>query len=64
MEDKITEKGNRMNGFDKVIEDLKKNYETAKRLSFVNDPMNYALDQTWKEYEGKRYGIERMESDG
>lgn len=53
-----------MKDFDKVIEDLKKNYETAKRLSFVNDPVAYALYQTWKEYDGKRHGIERMESDG
>ena len=64
MADKITEKGNRMNDFDKVIEDLKKNYETAKRLSFVNDTVAYALYQTWKEYDGKRHGIERRESDG
>lgn len=64
MADKITEKGNRMNDFDKVIEDLKKNYEEAKRCSFVNDPVAYALYQTWKEYDGKRHGIERRESDG
>ena len=64
MADKITEKGNRMNDFDKVIEDLKKNYETSKRLSFVNDPVAHALYQTWKEYDGKRSGNTRRESDG
>ena len=64
MADKITEKGNRINDFDKVIEDLKKNYEEAKRCPFVNDPVAYALYQTWKEYDGKRHGIERRESDG
>ena len=53
-----------MNDFDKVIEDLKKNYEEAKRCPFVNDPVAYALYQTWKEYDGKRHGIERRESDG
>ena len=53
-----------MKDFDKVIEDLKKNYEIAKRLSFVNDPVAYALYQTWKEYDGKRHGIKRGDGGG
>ena len=43
----------------KVIADLRINYEVAKGLKFVNDPVAYALYQTWKQYEGKRHGVKR-----
>lgn len=38
---------------EKVIKELRKKYEEAKKLSFVNDPVTYALYHTWKKYDTK-----------
>ncbi len=39
---------------DDVIELLKEQYERAKKLSFVLNPLAYALYQTWKIYDEQR----------
>ena len=51
-----------MDDLKKPIMDLQANYEEAKRLKFVNDPVAYALYQTWKQYDGKRHGVKRGDS--
>ena len=38
---------------DDVCEDVKKAYEEATKLSFVNNPVAYALYQVWREYDSK-----------
>ena len=52
-----------INRLDKAIEDLKKEYETAEKLSFVNDPLAYALYQVWKKYDEKDKQQARKSSD-
>lgn len=36
-----------------AIETLKKQYEKAKLLEYVRNPLAYALYQTWKLYDGR-----------
>lgn len=36
---------------DTVIAELKKTYEEAKQLSFIREPLGYALYQTWRKYD-------------
>ena len=33
-----------------IIEKIRKNYEKAMNVSYINDPMATALGETWKEY--------------
>ncbi len=44
--------------FDDVIELLKEQYERAKQLSFVLNPLAYALYHTWKIYD-EQGGLKR-----
>ena len=37
----------------KAVTELRDNYERAKTLSYVNDPLAWALYQTWKDFDGK-----------
>lgn len=37
----------------KAVTELRDNYDRAKMLSYVNDPLAWALYQTWKEFDGK-----------
>lgn len=37
-----------MTELDKVIEVLKEQYEKAKKIGWVRNPIAYALYQTWK----------------
>jgi len=34
---------------EEAIEILKKNYDKAKQLKYINNPLAWALYQTWKE---------------
>ena len=45
-----------------VIDDLKKNYEEAKTMGFVNNPIAYALYHTWKKYDVNKKEVYRDES--
>ena len=47
------------NPIDAVIEELRKEYETAKGLSWVIDPVCYALYTVWKKYDEERGQRER-----
>ena len=38
---------------DDAIETLRKQYERAKKLDFVKNPLAYALYHTWKLYDGR-----------
>lgn len=38
----------------KTVELLHKEYERAKRLEFVRDPLAYAVYQVWKAVDGRR----------
>ena len=38
---------------ERVIEELREEYETAKGLSFVRDPVGYALYYTWKKHDDR-----------
>ena len=40
----------------KIIELLEKEYEKAKSLDFVRNPIAYALYQTWKAVDNERPG--------
>ena len=33
-----------------IMEKIRKNYEKAMNVSYINDPMAVALSETWKEY--------------
>lgn len=37
----------------KAVTELRDNYDRAKMLSYVNDPLAWALYQTWKDFDGK-----------
>ena len=37
-----------------AIKILKKNYEQAKRLEYVHDPLAWALYYTWVYFDGRR----------
>lgn len=39
---------------EKAIEILKTEYEKAKKLKWVYNPIAYALYQTWKKADGRR----------
>ena len=39
---------------EKAVTTLRKNYELAKTLKYVNDPLAWALYQTWKKFDSKR----------
>lgn len=36
---------------EKAIEDLREEYARAKNLSYVKNPLAYALYQVWKKYD-------------
>ena len=38
---------------EKAVATLRNNYERAKTLNYVYDPLAWALYQTWKEFDGK-----------
>ena len=40
-----------MQELDKVIKELQKQYERAKKLEFVRNKIAYALYQTWKVFD-------------
>ena len=37
----------------KAIEELKVQYEKAQKLKWVKNPLEYALYQTWKIFDGR-----------
>lgn len=42
-----------MGRLDKAIDDIKKEFESAKKQTFVRDALAYALYQVWKKYDAK-----------
>lgn len=40
---------------DKVIEDLKVEYERVKCISYIKDPIAYALYNIWRKAENGKY---------
>lgn len=45
-----------MTRLDRAIEDLKKEYESAKKQIYVRDALAYALYQTWKKHDAIKKG--------
>ena len=46
----------------KAVTELRDNYERAKTLSYVNDPLAWALYQTWKTFD-REYNVELKEAE-
>ncbi len=46
---------------EQAIEMLKTEYERAKKLEFVLNPLAYALYQVWKKADGSKQGRPRKE---
>lgn len=44
-----------MTRLDRAIEDLKKEYESAKKQIYARNALAYALYQTWKKYDAIAY---------
>ena len=40
-----------INTIDTVIAELKKTYDEEQKLSFIREPLGYALYQTWRKYD-------------
>ncbi len=52
--ERLTFEGNDTDELDQAINHLKKEYERAKGLAYVNNPLAWALYQTWKYFDRKR----------
>ena len=44
----------KISDLEKAIKLLKVQYEVAKKLEWVHNPLAYALYQTWKEVDGQK----------
>lgn len=46
-----------MTELERAIQMLKEEYERARRLDFVRNPIAYALYNVWKKFDDKRKGV-------
>lgn len=52
-----------MTRLDRAIEDIKKEFESAKKQTFTRDALAYALYQVWKKYDAKANDRYRSKED-